>query len=68
MEAGISFDEACEKTPYALTGEQLENCPGREKTLTNDYVSMASIALVVLVAVAVITVVFMRKKKHSAKK
>ncbi|MBA3679231.1 hypothetical protein H0W80_03535 [Candidatus Saccharibacteria bacterium] len=59
MDTGISFDEACSRTPDALTKEQLANCPG--VTTTTEWTIYVFIGLIILVMIGV--VIFAIKKK-----
>jgi hypothetical protein len=60
MNEGISFNEACAKTPSGLTNEQLENCPG--VTTNSEW------AMYVLIAVLVVSMLigfYLWSKKKS---
>jgi hypothetical protein len=58
--SGISFNEACEATPYALTEQQLKHCPGHHTTPA--YLPLG-IGIVLLIAgVAIMSLAFKKKR------
>lgn len=59
MNSGISFEEACEITPDALTAEQLQQCGSSEAVAPG--VVLAVAVAVVLLGLAVFLLVRVRR-------
>lgn len=63
MNDGISFNEACEVSPGALTSEQYTNCPGQETTVST-YPYIGVVIFLVVIVITVVLVAVLRRKNN----